>query len=125
VPGVYGGNMNLYLAIPYSSPSGLIRLQRFHAANDKAAELMRGGHIVYSPISMSHAIDLGTDFEAWEAQDKAFIDWCDAVYVNMISGWDTSIGVTEEIRYAKSLGKQIIYSEDEITTQSITLTKEA
>ena len=77
---------------------------------------MAQGHIVYSPISHSHPIavqcDLPLDYDHWEEADKAFIDWCDAVYVVRIPGWKKSTGVTKEIEYARSQGKGVIYSSD-------------
>jgi hypothetical protein len=46
------------------------------------------------------------------AQDKAFIDWCDEVYVLAIPGWEESRGVQWEIDYAKRLGKNVVIMED-------------
>jgi hypothetical protein len=48
----------IYLACPYSDPDYAIREQRFHLANDAAASLIRQGYIVYSPITMTHPIDV-------------------------------------------------------------------
>ena len=46
----------IYLAGPYSHPDPTVRAIRFHKLNDKAAELLRAGNLVFSPISHSHPI---------------------------------------------------------------------
>jgi Domain of unknown function (DUF1937) len=48
----------IYLACPYSDPSAAVRLQRFEHATKAAAALIQQGHIVFSPITMTHPIDL-------------------------------------------------------------------
>ena len=57
--------MKIYLAGPYSHKDPLIREQRFKMLNKYAAHLMRQGHIVYSPISMSHPIAVDNDLCLW------------------------------------------------------------
>ena len=44
----------IYLASPYSHPDPSVREQRFQNACRIAAELMRSGRIVYSPVAHSH-----------------------------------------------------------------------
>lgn len=99
----------IYVAIPYSSIDHELS---FDTANRKAAELMREGHIVFSPISHSHMIaknyDLPGDWEFWSKIDTEFIKWCDTVYVICIDGWDRSRGVKAEIELANILGKEVI-----------------
>jgi hypothetical protein len=46
----------IYLASPYSHADDAIRAQWFDAACRAAAELMRAGHTVYSPIVHGHPI---------------------------------------------------------------------
>lgn len=46
--------MRVYLATPYSHPDPKVREARFQAVNAVAAQLMRDGHHVYSPISHAH-----------------------------------------------------------------------
>jgi nucleoside 2-deoxyribosyltransferase len=102
----------IYLACPYSDPDEFVRFERYYAATKKAAELIRQGHIVYSPITHSHPINqtcnLPNDFEFWRESCLSFIDWCDEVYVLDIDGWKESKGVQEEISYALSKGKTVV-----------------
>jgi nucleoside 2-deoxyribosyltransferase len=98
----------IYLASPYSHPDPEVRHQRFEAVNRAAANLMRQGYVVFSPISHSHIIardhDLPTDWEFWERIDIEFVKKCDRLFVLMIDGWDKSHGVRAERTLAHSLG---------------------
>jgi nucleoside 2-deoxyribosyltransferase len=44
----------IYLAGPYSHWNPAVRAIRFHKLNEKAAELLNAGFLVFSPISHSH-----------------------------------------------------------------------
>lgn len=109
--------LKIYVAIPYTRHEKL----SFKMANHAAYEIIKMGHIPFSPISMSHPIVeqsktdgkfdkemLGT-WEVWEKIDFAFIDWCDELWVvNLDSNAVLdSTGVQAEIEYAKSLEKPI------------------
>lgn len=101
--------MKLYICIPYTG----MEERSFKIANQVAADLIKDGFIVYSPISHSHPIatqcGLDLDFKFWEKIDKCFIDWCDIVLIVDIAGWQKSIGVNAELKYAKEKGKMIWY----------------
>lgn len=105
--------MKLYLASPYSHKDPEVRLQRFEAANKKAAELMREGHTVFSPLSHSHPISLHMDncldHDFWLKQDMAFLEWCDAIYLLCTDGWLESKGIAVELEWARRNGRPVIY----------------
>jgi hypothetical protein len=94
----------------------------FHAACQAAAELMRAGHIVYSPVSHSHPIaqhGLPTDWSYWEWVDRRFLEVCDEVVVLTLDGWRESVGVRAEIRIANELGKDVRYQKAPTQAQSL------
>lgn len=98
--------MKIYLCCPYSHPDPEMRERRFQLVNKKAAELMQQGHIVFSPISHSHPIaefisTKSCSHEFWLAQDRAFLDWCDEMWIYKIAGWDKSKGIAMEREYAE------------------------
>jgi hypothetical protein len=101
----------IYLAIPYSK----YELKSFDIANKVAASLIKEGFIVYSPISMSHPISIVSGlqgcWETWKKIDFEFIKWCDEVIVINFDedAVKNSVGVQDEIRYAKELGKKITF----------------
>lgn len=66
---------------------------------------------LYSPIVYSHAFglkyELPKEYKFWKQRDRNSLQRCDALYVLMMPGWEDSIGVTDEIAYAKSINKPI------------------
>jgi hypothetical protein len=108
----------IYLACPYTDPDLAVRKARFDVATAAAADLIRTGRIVYSPITMTHPIDLvmagesntlGSDY--WVAFDEAFMELCSEMVVVRLSGWQTSRGVKREIAYFKDHKKPIRYMD--------------
>lgn len=107
--------MKIYLAGPYSHPDPAVREERYRALSRAAADLIAMGHIVYSPISHSHAIlacapehKLPTSWEYWREADSAFIKWADEVCIVPLPGWRESVGVKAEIDLALQLKKDIV-----------------
>ena len=102
--------MKIYLACPYSHPVKAVRNDRFRAANKKAAELMQGGHIVFSPLSHSCPIadylDNHIDHDFWMKQDLTLLEWCDQMWILDIDNgaWKESRGINAEKRYAEKIG---------------------
>jgi hypothetical protein len=71
---------------------------------------------VYSPITMTHPIDLvmaeegatmGSDY--WCDFDEAFMDVCSEMIILTIPGWDESSGIRREIKFFENAGKPIRY----------------
>jgi len=101
----------IYLAGPYSNGSQATRNARFHAVTHVAARLIEQHRIVYSPLTMTHPIDLvlasegetlGSEF--WVAFDEAFMKMCTSISVLMLPGWEKSNGVRREIEYFEARG---------------------
>lgn len=94
-----------YLATPYSHPEAEVRESRFRAVNLVAANLMRAGHHIFSPISQTHSItlagDLPLDWDYWEAYDRAILGMCSNLIVLTLVGWQESVGVQAEISMAR------------------------
>jgi Domain of unknown function (DUF1937) len=106
----------IYLACPYTDADASIRQLRFDVATGVAADLIRTGHIVYSPITMTHPIDivlagesntLGSDY--WVAFDEAFMEMCSEMVVIRLAGWQRSSGIRREIAYFTEHKKPIRY----------------
>lgn len=104
----------IYLASPYSHPDAFVREQQFQIACRVAAELMRSGRIVYSPVAHSHPIalhGLPTEWSYWERADRRFLEISDEVVVLTLDGWRDSEGVQMEIQIALELSKPVSYLE--------------
>ena len=104
----------IYLAIPYSRHEEL----SFKLANEISAEFLKQGHVVFSPISMSHPIatygNLKGDWDTWKRVDFEFIKWCEEVVVVNFDNdaVKNSVGVQGELEYATELDKKISYYYD-------------
>ena len=104
----------IYLACPYSHPDSRVRHARFVLANAMAAELMRCGLHVFSPISHSHPIaDYGLPggWDYWAEYDRWFLERCDRMYVLKAPGWKKSVGLQAEVETFTGMGKPIHYLE--------------
>lgn len=99
----------IYLAIPYTG----FEEKSFTMANKIAAKLISDGHIVFSPISMSHPIatigEMKGDWETWKNLDLEFIRWCEEVVVIDFDeeAVKNSTGVQDELKFAREIGKDI------------------
>ncbi len=105
----------IYLASPYTHPEAMVRYDRFLRVNSVAAELMREGLHVFSPISHCHSIatmnQLPTDWEFWQDHCKAGLKKCDSLWVLKLDGWKESRGVAMEIATANLMLMPIEYRE--------------
>jgi hypothetical protein len=106
----------IYLASPYSHPDPAVRQDRFERVCKVAARMMERGEVVFSPIAHTHPIamkgNLPTDWEYWKKVDEEFIKACSKLGVLMLDGWEDSEGIEEEMKLARSVGKQIIFIEE-------------
>lgn len=116
----------IYLACPYTHPSAQVRLERFQFATKAAAALIRQGHIVFSPITMTHPIDiemagaentLGSDF--WVAFDETFMERCDVFVLLPLEGWQKSGGVRREMEFFRAAGKPVLVLESDYTFKAL------
>jgi len=105
----------IYLASPYSHKDPAVIWERYRAVAKYTTQQLRKGEIIFSPIVYCHQLAVqfgltgGWDF--WEDFDKEFISKSTEVRVYTLSGWDTSVGVTAEIKIAGELGIPITYAE--------------
>ena len=105
----------IYLATAYSHSDPAVMEQRFDLACRIAGRLMARGEIVFSPIAHTHPIavrcELPRGWQFWHQYDREMISRASRVLVVKNDGWQTSIGVAEEIKIAKSLGIPVEYME--------------
>lgn len=104
----------IYLASPYTSIADT-ELILYETVLTIVGELMddppSDNTIVYSPILHNHALALktnkGVSFVTWEDHNLTILSRCDELWVLQLTGWDNSIGVRAEIRFAHSRGLPI------------------
>jgi len=104
-----------YICWPYSHTDALVRHARFKACAKFAAKLAMEGFVVLAPIAHSHPLaiygGLDGDWDFWRKQDEAFIRASKEVLVPKVDGWDTSVGINQEIYYAESLGIPVVFQD--------------
>jgi nucleoside 2-deoxyribosyltransferase len=106
-----------YLASPYTHSDPAVVEARFEAACKAAANMMRFGFKVFSPIAHSHPVEqLGMaekmSGEFWLRQDFGILRHCDAIAVLTIPGWTKSKGVNAEIELATLLDIPLYVTPD-------------
>lgn len=99
--------MLIYLASPFSHKDELIMKMREEQISTIAAKLtLRYHQAMFLPITQSYRMRqlndaLGTSFASWKDIDLAAIEHCDQIWVVMMPGWKDSVGVQQEIKWAK------------------------
>ena len=103
----------IYLASPYTDPDHTVMEDRFHKVCEKAGELMRQGHMIFSPIAHTHPIavrcELPRPFEFWEDYDRIILARCNALWIYQLPGWAQSKGVAREVVLAMEYNLSIEY----------------
>jgi hypothetical protein len=114
----------IYLAGPYTNDAPAAadrrslpekRLARFNAVTEVARILIEKKEIVFSPLTMTHPIDVrmshdpGSEF--WVDFDEAFMTHCSAIAVLKLPGWDQSSGVKRELAHFAAKGIEPIWLE--------------
>lgn len=108
----------IYLASPYSHKSKMMMKARRTAVDKIGAELQVKYHNKYAfilPITTSATLKdyqpklMDEDFNYWEKTDLTFISVCREIWVAMIEGWEKSIGVAAEVKFAEDNNIKVRY----------------
>jgi len=93
-----------YLASPYASKDPMVKKSRLTKATQVTAELFDQGILVFSPLTHNVAIDQmtkGSGWVKWRTYDLSMLHQCGKMYLLKQPGWEDSIGVRDEINFAK------------------------
>src|SRR4051812_46172721 len=101
----------IYVGTPYTMYRGGIEAA-FVRACGHAANLLRAGLKVYSPIAHGHSIAVNggidpLDHSIWLPFDAAIMAKSGAIIVVMMEGWDRSAGVAHEVKTFRDAGKPV------------------
>ncbi len=108
----------IYLASPYSSRDAKLRAARYKRAVKATATLMERGEVVFCPIAYGHSFEDASNkqfpYEYWIRWSRAILAGAAKLYVLTTEGWDTSVGVREEVTLAHSLNIPVVgFAADE------------
>jgi len=96
----------IYLASPYSHSDPLIRKTRFLLAEEFVAKNFP--EHIYSPVVHYHELSLRHnipgDFATWQKINFDMIRRADEFWILDIPGWEDSVGVTAEAKFALDCG---------------------
>lgn len=102
-----------YIASPYSDPDPRIVEKRFLDVREFTVQSLRRGHICFSPIVFCHQMSqkyaLPGDATYWSRFNKRYLIASRSLVVLQLEGWENSVGVKQEIEWAKLLEKEIIW----------------
>ena len=94
----------IYLAAPLGHQDPSVREDRFENVNRYCGHLIRQRTLVFSPLSLGASLDEDDiSNSVWYAVGLQFLARCDEVRILALDGWDGSVGVGLEIRYARQL----------------------
>jgi len=86
----------------------------FNLANHRAAEMMKRGYNVYSPISHTHPIHRACpeflknhEHEMWYGLDVELMERCNFDGIILAPGWEQSKGCMGEMKWMDKQGKVI------------------
>jgi hypothetical protein len=99
-----------YLGSPYNHQDPKIKRKRLAVVNWVSLEMLSKGELVFSPLSHNLTVDFKRKFnswEAWQTLDLEFLSRCDVLLVLKQKGWEDSIGLKDEIKFAKKHGIEI------------------
>ncbi len=105
----------IYVASPYTHTDPAIEDERNISVALATGYLMNhyAALAFFSPICHSHIIarncNILGQWEYWKHLDEIMISKCDELWVLCLEGWEKSVGVTAEVKYAKELGLEIKY----------------
>jgi hypothetical protein len=81
-------------------------------------QLLHEDHVVFSPLTHSHSLclqgDLAYEFDYYKNQIKAFIKWCDDLFLICLPGYKESRGVNYELGLADAWKKDVVFIEDDL-----------
>lgn len=103
-----------YLATAYSHPDQTVRARRARIARRYATDLLLAGYNTFSPIAYTHDMaeerDLPKDAETWRVFNEAYMTASCGIIVAVMEGWKQSIGVRDEVTWAKEHNKPLYLS---------------
>ena len=94
----------IYLAAPLGHQDPTVRASRFESVNRYCSFLIGERKLVFSPLSLGASLD-AADFpnSVWYALGLQFLARCDEMRILALDGWEQSVGVGLEIRYARQI----------------------
>ncbi len=103
----------IYLAAPYSDSNPAVTQTRMDAVTYELADLASKGLVAFSPLLMHFCFDRGvelpSDYGFWRNYCLTILEKSDQLIVLQLPGWMESLGIRDEISFAKDIDIPISY----------------
>lgn len=103
----------VFISIPYTHDDKYIVQERVDKAERYFLHLQKNGYCPVSPVVVGHNLvkKYGTSglFSHWKEYCISELTSCSTIDILTVNGWDTSVGVKEEIEEAVKQGKEVRY----------------
>ena len=94
----------IYLAAPLGHQDPSVSQDRFESVNRYCGYLIRHRKLVFSPLSLGATLDDDSISNiAWYALGLQFLARSDEMRILALDGWENSVGVGLETKYARQL----------------------
>ena len=95
---------HIYLAASLGHTDPSIRQERFESVNIYCGYLIRKRVLIFSPLSLGASFDENAiSNSAWYVLGLQMLARCDELRILALDGWEESVGVSLETRYARQL----------------------
>lgn len=105
----------VYLSAPYSKYENRHALMTAIMTISGLHMVRNPGQHVVSPLfnhySMANVPGMGSDYNFWGDYSRNLLKRCDKIIVVKFPGWEESVGVKDEIRFAQELGIELEFVE--------------
>lgn len=107
----------VFISSPYSNPDENIKEENYKKVAKYATFLCKSGITAISPIVYGHELlkndkSMSSDWSFWKDFCLSLMKKSDEIHVYKIDGWEKSVGVTEEIEFAKKQNINIVYVDE-------------
>ena len=107
-----GDRSIIYVSCPYTHVDPAVVARRLQIFADYVGGLERSGvyHAVsalFNQMLLDRGIQLPADYGFWKSYSRTLIGVSQEIHVICLTGWEASVGVSDEIEHGLRLGKKI------------------
>ena len=110
--------MLIYLGAAYSNVVDKDKFMRDFMKFSAKYMMANKGHFIVSPLfnhfSFNEVPEMGTDWEFWEEYSKELLIKCERLLIIKTTGWEQSVGVQGEIKFAEENFISVEYIEESV-----------
>lgn len=100
-----------FISGPYRASSSYKVQQNIYRAELIAKKYWKLGYAVICPHKNTSLFDCILPDEVWLEGDLEILSRCDVIV--MMQNWRDSVGATEELKFARDMGMEIIFDQEE------------